>query len=141
MDLCIYILIDHFYVLQASSLRTAAKDLARSAFTDTGSDVGASVLDPVPPCPAAMWVAVAPSLMPEIMPPPSGANATRDSLTAPCAGRAERVRLLLEQAIDLKPDLEASKARADELVSPYSDGEQLLVIGTQGNNRYWALFY
>lgn len=114
--------------LQISSLRIEAKDLARSVLSSVPSRDGASrssSLDPVPPCPRAIWMAVAPSpsLYVDVITTNSGAIGGEDGLAAPCAERAERVRASLEQAIDLKPDLEAARVRTEELVSCQTPSE------------------
>lgn len=62
-------------------------------------------------------MAVAPSLSSDVNATPSDAKGGENGLAAPCEERAERVRASLEQAIDLKPDLEAARVRTEELVS------------------------
>lgn len=103
---------------QIVPLRLAAKKLSREALTDSRTrEEMYTPLDPVPPCPAAMWTAVAPFLRKAGTVTRGSTDVGRTELTAPCIERARRVRASLEQAIDLKPDLEASKSRIEELVS------------------------
>lgn len=65
-------------------------------------------------------MAVAPLLQHDIPTAPSdgnGGNGSWAGLMAPCVERAEKVRSSLEQAIDLKPALEACRVHTEDLVS------------------------
>lgn len=69
-------------------------------------------------CPITIWRAVAPSLaLQDQTRGPSGSRVGAGDTEPPCIARAARVRESLEEAINLKPELEASAARAADLVS------------------------
>lgn len=67
-----------------------------------------------------MWQAVAPWLVGDANHRPSDPSDNPSSISAPCVSRSERVRASLEEAIDLKPELEAAKAQNADLVSTFS---------------------
>lgn len=67
-----------------------------------------------------MWHAVAPWLVRDANQRPSDPSDNGSIVPAPCVSRAERVRTSLEEAIDLKPELEAAKAQNADLVSTLS---------------------
>lgn len=102
-----------FMHFKVASLRQAAKDLLRSPLISMGVQGGAQILSA---CPRAMWRAVAPWLVQDANRSPGDSNEDGNSIPATCVSRAERVRASLEEAIDLKPELEAAKARAADLV-------------------------
>lgn len=95
-------------------MRLAAKDLLRSPIIGTGVQNAAKLSGL---CPRAMWHAVAPWLVGDANHRPSDPSDNGSSIPAPCVSRAERVRYALEEAIDLKPELEAAKAQNADLVS------------------------
>lgn len=105
-------------LLQVASLRLSAKDLARSPLVGTDVRAGGSMpFTPIWPCPRTIWRAVAPSLILEDQTRgPSGSSVGGDDTEPPCIARTARVRESLEEAINLKPELEASMARAADLV-------------------------
>lgn len=95
-------------------MRLAAKDLLRSPTAGTGVQDAARLSALFP---RAMWHAVAPWLVRDATHRPSDSNDNGSTIPAPCVSRAERVRTSLEEAIDLKPELEATKAQNADLVS------------------------
>lgn len=87
-------------------------------------------------CPRAMWRAVAPWLAQDANRIPGDTDEYGSSIPAPCVSRAERVRASLEEAIDLKPELEAAKTRAADLVRLYiSKHSRLIFDKTQFAHR------
>lgn len=98
--------------VKVASVRIAAKELARSHLVGLGVQDGRSM---PPLCPEPVWQAVAPSLVQGATGSLGGDSG--NGTEAPCVSRAERVRTVLEEAIDLKPELEAAKERTAELVS------------------------
>ncbi|CAM9421502.1 unnamed protein product [Ectocarpus fasciculatus] len=126
---------------QVTSLRPAAKDLLRSPSspaTDAGVQDGAHV----PPFPRVTWRAVAPWLTQDTQGTsrnPGEADDVASSMPAPCVSRAEGIRMSLEEAIEMKPELEAAKAqtadmtvelaaKSKELIAATSKREQLEVL-------------
>lgn len=97
-------------------MRLATKDLLRSPIIGTGVQNAAKM---TALCPRAMWHAVAPWLVRDAN-RPNDPDDNGGSSPAPCVSRAERVRTSLEEAIDLKPELEAAKAQNADLVSTFS---------------------
>eukprot|EP00752_Nemacystus_decipiens_P011881 g10535.t1 len=97
---------------QVSSLRVAAKGLLRPPVIGTGVQ-NAAVLSGL--CPRAMWHAVAPWLVGDGNHRPTDPSDNERSIPAPCISTADRVRTSLEEAIDLKPELEATKAQSSNL--------------------------
>ena len=98
------------------SLRLTAKELARSPLIvmNNQEEGCAPAL-----CPKAMWHAVAPWLARGTSSSPGGSRGGGggDGIEAPCLPRAESVRTLLKEAMELKPELETSRAQIADLVS------------------------
>lgn len=99
---------------KVATLRLAAKDLLRSPIMSSGVQEGAHIS---PVCPRAMWQAVAPWLVHDVNRSPGDSNDQGSDIPAPCVARAKRVQASLEEAVDLKPELEVAKARNADLVS------------------------
>lgn len=97
------------------SLRLTAKELARSPLIGANNEEEgcAPAL-----CPIAIWHAVAPWLVRGASRSPGGSRSGGgDGIEAPCLPRAERVRASLKEAMELKPELETSRAQIADLVS------------------------
>lgn len=99
---------------KVASVRLATKELIRSPLVGDSTQDGTYMPQM---CPTAIWHAVAPSLVQGGIRNPDGSIDSGTGVEAPCISRAEKVRASLEEAIDLKPELEASKVRAAGLVS------------------------
>lgn len=125
-------------LLQVASLRLSAKDLARSPLGTNLRAGGSMPFTAIWPCPRTIWRAVAPSLVLEDQTRgPSGSSVGGDYTEPPCIARTARVRESVEEAINLKPELEASMARASDLVS-YSTMINALHILTPPTGRAWS---
>lgn len=100
---------------KVASFRLEARDLLRSPLFGAGVADGSHI---PPLCPSATWRAVAPWLSQDRSGRPGESSEGENSMAAPCVFRAADVRAALEEAIDLKPELEAVKALTADLVSP-----------------------
>lgn len=108
------------------SLRLTAKELLRSPLVGT-NDQEAGCNPAL--CPKAMWHAVAPWLVRGASRSPGGSRSGGgDGIEAPCLPRAESVRASLKEAMELKPELETSRAQVADLVSIMLD--DLAIVGT-----------
>lgn len=98
------------------SLRLTAKELLRSPLVGA-VDQEAGCKPAL--CPRVMWHAVAPWLVRDASGSPGGSRSDGggDGSQAPCLPRAESVRASLKEAMDLKPELETSRAQVADLVS------------------------
>lgn len=72
-------------------------------------------------CPEVFWRKVAPTLSEAGGQIPDRSNDRGNGVKAVCIPRAEEVRASLEEAMHVKPELEASKARIAHLVSLQHD--------------------
>lgn len=99
---------------KVTSVRLEAKDLLRSPLLGAGVEGGAHM---PPLCPSATWRAVAPWLAQDRLSIPGESADDGNGVAAPCVSRAAEVRASLEEAIDIKPELEAAKALTADLVS------------------------
>lgn len=100
--------------VKVTSLRLKAKELVRSPLSDAG--VQGETQMPLL-CPRAMWDAVAPWLVEGANRTSGGSSKGANTREAPCISRAKGVRAMLEEAIDLKPEVKTLKARTSDLVS------------------------
>eukprot|EP00903_Cladosiphon_okamuranus_P014632 g13568.t1 len=122
---------------QVSSLRLAAKDLLRSPIT--GASVQNAAKGSSSPCPRAMWLAVAPWLVRDTNQRRSDPSDNGSKVPAPCVSRAERVRTSLEEAIDLKPELEAAKAQNADLAFELASKSKEFMAVTSKKEQLEAL--
>ncbi|CAM9139039.1 unnamed protein product [Sphacelaria rigidula] len=123
----------HDLIEKISGLRTEAKELARLGSSSVPArDEASECSEPAPPCPRVIWTAVAPSLPSNLMVTSRSDNSGADVMASPCAQRAGRVRASLERAIDLKPELEASRARVEELARDVAaKSKELIAAGSK----------
>lgn len=101
------------------SSRRAAKELAR--FHPLGGTVKESKLRSTSSakammCPELFWRKVAPTLSEASERTPDRSNEQGNGVEAACIARADEIRASLEEAMHIKPELEASKARIAHLV-------------------------
>lgn len=70
----------------------------------------------MPPFPRLTWRAVAPWLAQDTSRSSGEADDIASSMPTPCVSRAEGIRMSLEEAIEMKPELEAAKAQTADMV-------------------------
>ncbi|CBN74280.1 conserved unknown protein [Ectocarpus siliculosus] len=120
---------------QVTSLRPAAKDLLRSPTTDAGVQDGTHM----PPFPRATWRAVAPWLAQDTSRSSGEADDVASSMPAPCVSRAEGIRMMLEEAIELKPELEAARAQTADMTVELAAKSKELIVATSKREQLEVL--
>ncbi|CAN0002365.1 unnamed protein product [Scytosiphon promiscuus] len=121
---------------QVTSIRLEAKNLLRSPLLGEVVQDGART---PPLCPSATWRAVAPWLVRGRSGGPGESTDDGNGMAAPCVIRAAEVRASLEQAIDLKPDLEAAKTLTADLTVELASKSKELIAATSKREQLEAL--